>query len=535
MEPRSLRLVMGALMTCLLLSALDQTIVATALPTIVGELGGLDHISWVVTAYLLTSTASVPLFGKISDIYGRKPMLQATIVIFMVGSALAGLSTSMLMLIVTRGIQGIGGGGLLAMTFTILGDLMPPRQRSKYTGYFTAVFATASILGPLIGGFFVDNLSWRWVFYVNLPLGAICLVVNSRYLHVPAPSERRPIDFLGAILMTVSVTSLILASVWGGKDYAWTSPLIVGLLVAGVASALLFLAQERRHVEPILPLRMFRDPVFRVCVTQGALLGGVMVGAAVFLPVYLQVVKGVSATSSGFLLVPMMGGVVVGSNVTGRIVNHTGRYKLFPIIGTAMATLGIVVLAQMDTTSSRAYVSVAMAMLGLGIGTAMPIMTLAVQNTASPSDMGAATSAVNFFRSLGSAFGVALFGTLMSSRLESTITRMVPDVDLAADESLLNSPEVIRSLPNDQFQAVVQGITDGIVLVFEVALPLVILAFVLSWFLKEVPLRDGLDASATMLEGLEEAGMAMQPDIGPVPHRPPQSAPELLELGDVVD
>jgi EmrB/QacA subfamily drug resistance transporter len=505
-KQKSLTLVMAALMTCLLLSALDQTIVSTALPTIVGELGGLDHISWVVTAYLLSSTVSVPLFGKISDIYGRKVMLQITIVIFLVGSVLAGMSQSMLMLILTRGIQGIGGGGLMAMTFTILGDILSPRERSKYTGYFTAAFASSSIIGPLIGGFFVDNLSWRWVFYVNLPLGGIAMAIVAAHLHVPIPSTRRPIDLLGALFLTVSVTTLLLASVWGGNEYAWGSTTILGLGAVGVATLVLFFVQHQRAEDPILPLRMFKEPVFRVCVTQGMLLGGVMVGGAVFLPLFLQVVKGVSATSSGFLLVPMMGGIVVGSNVTGRIVNLTGRYKVFPIVGSGLAVVGMFVLTQLQTDSTRTFVSIGMAILGLGIGTCMPITTLAVQNSASPDDMGAATSSVNFFRSLGSSFGVALFGTLMNSRLQSTIASRLPELDLAKEDGLLSSPPRIRALPAEQFDAVVHGITNGIVLVFEVAMPLVIAAFILSWFLKEEPLRDDIDVNASMVEGMEEVG-----------------------------
>jgi EmrB/QacA subfamily drug resistance transporter len=518
-QQRELTLVMGALMLCLLLSALDQTIVSTALPTIVGELGGIDHLAWVVTAYLLSSTASVPLFGKISDIYGRKPMLQATIVIFLAGSVLAGMSQNMLMLIVTRGIQGIGGGGLLAMTFTILGDILSPRERSKYTGYFTAVFASASVIGPLAGGFFVDQVSWRWVFYVNVPLGLVAFAVSARYLQVPVPSEKRPIDLVGAALMTVSVSSLLLTSVWGGHEYAWGSAVILLLAGLGLVTGGLFVVQERHHAEPILPLRMFRDPVFRVCVTQGALVGGVMVGASVFLPLFLQVVKGVSATSSGLLLVPMMGGVVVGSNVCGRIVNATGRYKIFTILGTATATLGMVELARLQATSSHLYVSVGMAMVGLGVGAAMPIMTLAVQNTASQDDMGVATSSVNFFRSLGSSFGVALFGTLMTARLDSTLSARLPDVDLAASQGLLNSPDAIRVLPVEQFDAVIEGITSGIVLVFEVALPIMVAAFVLSFLLKEVPLRDDLDATAGMVEGMEEVGPARVPLPEGVPTR----------------
>ncbi|MBW8825461.1 MAG: MFS transporter [Acidobacteria bacterium] len=519
-DRRTLWLVMGALMTCLLLSALDQTIVSTALPTIVGDLGGLEHISWVVTAYLLSSTVSVPLFGKISDIYGRKPMLQATIVIFLVGSVLAGLSQNMLMLILFRGIQGIGGGGLLAMTFTILGDLITPRERGKYTGYFTAVFASSSVIGPLAGGFFVDHLSWRWVFYINLPLGAICLLVTGLHLHVPKPAERRPLDIVGSVLLTIAVTCLLLMLTWGGHQYDWGSGVILTLGFVGVVTGVVFLVQAGRTPDPVLPLRMFREPVFTVCIAMGALLGAVVVGAAVFLPLYLQVVKGASATSSGLLLVPMMGAMVIGSNTAGRIINRTGRYKMFPIVGSGLAVAGVLALTALERSSSRNHVSFGMAILGLGIGSAMPVTTLAVQNVASQSDMGAATSAVNFFRSLGSAFGIAVFGTAMSTRLNSTLERLLPGTDLHHDKGLLNSPAAIRALPRVQYAAVAQGITDGVAMVFRVALPIVIAAWVASWFLKEVPLREDLEASASMVEGMEEAGMVYQPAVEPAPTRP---------------
>jgi EmrB/QacA subfamily drug resistance transporter len=507
-------------MTCLLLSALDQTIVATALPTIVGELGGLEHISWVVTAYVLSSTVSVPLFGKISDIYGRKPMLQITIVIFLLGSVLAGLSQNMIMLIAFRGLQGIGGGGILSMTFTILGDLLSPRERSKYTGYFTAVFASASVIGPLAGGFFVDNLTWRWVFYINLPLGAITLLITGAFLQVPPPTERRPLDLRGAFLLTTAVTSLLLMTTWGGKEYPWASPTIIGLGLLGFTAVALFFWNARRTDEPILPLHMFKNPVFRVCIGLGVLLGSVMVGGATFLPLFLQVVKGASATSSGFLLVPMMAGVVLGSNVCGRIVNWTGRYKVFTVIGSGFAVIGMGVLTLLKEDSQRSHVSLGMAILGLGIGTCMPITTLAVQNIASKDDMGAATSSVNFFRSMGSAFGVALFGTIMSSRLTSVLHERLPGLDLAKDRGLLNSPAKIRALPPEQFHAVAAGITSGVVTVFQVALPILVVAFVLSWFLKELPLRDDLDFHGGMVEGMEEAGMMFQPNVDPTPTSP---------------
>ena len=506
---RPLRLVMGALMLCLFLSALDQTIVATALPTIVGDLGGLDQISWVVTAYLLSSTVSVPLFGKISDLYGRKLMLQVTIAIFLLGSVLAGFAQSMPQLILARSVQGVGGGGIMAMTFTILGDILSPRERGKYVGYFTGVFASASVIGPLVGGFFVDHVSWRWVFLINLPLGAVAMVVAARYLHIHKTVRRHSIDLLGAALLTVSVTSVLLASSWGGQRYAWGSPQIVGLFVLGIVLALAFLLQERRAQEPILPLRLFHDRVFTVCITLSALLGSVMIGASTFLPLFLQVVTGASATASGLLLIPMMAGVVIGSNVCGRLVHHTGRYKAYPIIGIAIALVGLGVLSTIEVTTTRLFISVGMGIIGIGIGSSMPIMTIAVQNTAPQADMGAATSSVNFFRTLGNALGVAVFGTVMSARLANTLQEQLPGTSLTTDDNLLASPEAIRDLPADQYAAVAEGIANGVATVFLVALPLVIIAFALAWLLKEVPLRDDVNVQAPNVEGvegLEEAG-----------------------------
>jgi EmrB/QacA subfamily drug resistance transporter len=502
----SLRIVMAALMLCLFLSALDQTIVATALPTIVGDLGGLDQISWVVTAYLLSSTVAVPLFGKISDLYGRKVMLQITIAIFLLGSVLAGISQTMLQLILARGVQGVGGGGIMAMTFTILGDILSPRERGKYVGYFTGVFASASVIGPLAGGFFVDHLSWRWVFLINVPLGLLAMGVAARYLHIPKTIRHHAIDLLGAFLLTVSVTAVLLGCAWGGQEYAWGSPQIIGLFTIGIVLAVAFVVQERRAAEPILPLRLFNDRVFTVSVTLSALLGSVMIGASTFLPLFLQVVTGASATQSGLLLIPMMAGVVIGSNIAGRLVHRTGRYKAYPIIGIALALVGLVLLSTIETTTTRLFISVGMGIIGVGIGASMPIMTIAVQNTAPQADMGAATSAVNFFRTLGSAIGVAAFGTVLSTRLANTIEEQLPGTSLATDDSLLSSPEAIRNLPANEYNAVADGIANGVSTVFLFAVPLVALAFALAWLLKEIPLRDELNVQAATVEGLEEAG-----------------------------
>ncbi len=508
-------LVLWSLLISLFLSALDSTIVATALPTIVGDLGGLDHIAWVFTAYLLTSTASVPLFGKISDIYGRRQVFQVTIVIFLIGSVLSGLSGSMTQLIIFRGIQGIGGGGLLAMTFTILGDILSSRERPQYMGYFTGVFAAASVIGPLIGGFFVDNLSWRWVFYVNIPFGIVALLVTAKYLHVPVPTEKRPIDFLGSALFSVAVTTLLLGATWGGTAYPWGSPMIIGLLSAGVILSVLFLLQERRAKEPLLPLRMFTNDVFSVAVVMGVLFGSVMVIGSVFLPLFLQIVRGVSATSSGYLLVPMMGGVLIGSTYGGRLITRTGRYKPLTLAGGLLCIAGIAMLSTINVESTRTFVSIGMAILGLGVGTSSPVITLAVQNVSAKSDMGAATSAVNFFRSLGSAFGVALFGSIQSARFHAVLLSHLPAGTVVGD-NILNSPKAVLALPPATLRAIQEAVASGVSVVFQWALPVIILAFIVSFFLREVPLRDDVSIGGAAIEGMEEAGLGMLGEPAPI-------------------
>jgi EmrB/QacA subfamily drug resistance transporter len=508
MERRELLAVMGALMTGLLLAALDQTIVSTALPTIVGELGGLDHLSWVVTAYLLTSTASVPLFGKISDLYGRKLVFQAAIGIFLLGSILSGAAQDMLQLVLFRGVQGIGGGGLMAMTFVIMGDLISPRERGRYAGYFTGVFAMASVIGPLVGGGLVDTLSWRWVFYVNLPLGGVAMVVAQRFLRVDRPTERRPVDVLGALLLISGVTALLLVSVWGGQEYEWTSPTIVALGACGVVLTVLFFLQERRAVEPLIPLRLFAVPTIRVTTALSVLMGASMFGGIVFMPLFLQVVTGASATASGLLLLPMMGGVLTASTISGRIVSHTGRYKVWPIVGTASAASGLFLLSLMDVSSGRPHQMVGMALLGLGMGCVMPILTLAVQNAAEPRDLGAATSIVNFTRSMGGAFGVAAFGAILAARISSNLGGRI-------EGGLLNSPERIRELPPEVFDRIAGAIADGTTFVFLVAAPLMAIAFAVSWLLKELPLRETAGLTTSVVEGAEDAGLVLQPEVGP--------------------
>jgi EmrB/QacA subfamily drug resistance transporter len=480
---RQLALVFAGLMSGVLLAALDQTIVATALPTIVGDLGGLAHLSWVVTAYLLASTTSTPLYGKISDLYGRKQVFQAAIVIFLVGSALSGLAQSMGQLIAFRAVQGLGAGGLMALAIAIVGDVVSPRERGRYQGYIGAAFAVASVAGPLLGGFLVDHLSWRWAFYVNLPVGIAALLVTSVALDLPFRRNGHSVDYRGAALLVAGVTCVLLVTVWGGDRYGWGSPTILGLAAAGVLLLVAFAVQERRASEPLLPPRLFRDPVFRVATAALFLIGVAMFGAIVFLPLFLQVVVGASATNSGLLLLPLMGGIVVSSVVVGRVISRTGRYRWYPVAGTALMTVAVSLLATMDATTSRATASWYVVLLGAGLGTVMPVMILAVQNAVDQRDLGTATSAATFSRSMGGSFGVAAFGAILTSRLASQL----PGVDA---EALQASPSQLRAMPPAARQAVVEAVANSLHVVFLAAIPVALAAFLVVLFLRERPLRE---------------------------------------------
>jgi EmrB/QacA subfamily drug resistance transporter len=480
---RQLQLVFAGLMSGVLLAALDQTIVATALPTIVADLGGLAHLSWVVTAYLLASTISTPLYGKISDLYGRKTVFQAAIVVFLVGSALSGLAQSMGQLIAFRAVQGLGAGGLMALAIAIVGDVVSPRERGRYQGYIGAVFALASVAGPLLGGFLVDHLSWRWAFYVNLPVGLAALLVTSVALDLPFRRTGHTVDYLGAALLVAGVTCMLLVTVWGGDRYGWGSPTILGLAAAGAALLGAFAVQERRAAEPVLPPRLFRDPVFRVATVTLFLVGVAMFGAIVFLPLFLQVVAGASATNSGLLLLPLMAGIVGSSVVVGRVISRTGRYKWYPVAGTALMTVAMALLATMDATTSRTTASWYVVLLGVGLGTVMPVMILAVQNAVDQRDLGTATSAATFSRSMGGSFGVALFGAILASRL----AQQLPGVD---PEALQASPSQLRALPPAARQALVEAVANSVHLVFMAAIPVALAAFLVVLFLRERPLRE---------------------------------------------
>jgi EmrB/QacA subfamily drug resistance transporter len=489
---RQILRVFTGLMTGLSLAALDGTIVNTALPTIVGDIGGLEHYAWIGTAYLLTSTAATPLFGKLSDLYGRRLLFQAAIIIFVVGSLLCGISQNLTQLVLARGFQGIGGGGLMAMAFVIVGDVVPPRERGRYVGLFTSVFALASVIGPLIGGFFVDNIGWRWIFTINVPIGIVALVVTSSALRLPFVKHDHAIDWLGAALLVAAVSSIILMCSWGGSEYEWGSGEIIGMAVLSALLALAFVLWEGHASEPILPLRLFRNPVFAVITPMMMLLGSVMYGANAFLPLFFQAVEGVSATASGLLLLPLMAGVTISSIGTGRLTAINGRYKHWPIIGTASATIGLGVLTTLTADTSYAVSGTGMLLIGLGMGMTFPTATLAVQNAVEHRDLWVGTSSVTFFRSLGGAIGLAVFQAIFNANLSSNI-----------DRTLLQTPAQIQALAEPTRSIVLEGLTEAISSLFVVAVPIMLIAFVLSWFVKEIPLRE----TSAMVGAIAEDGL----------------------------
>ncbi|WP_323746535.1 MDR family MFS transporter [Catenulispora pinisilvae] len=491
-EHRRILIILSALMLGMFLAALDQTIVATALPTIAGDLHGLNHLSWVVTAYLLTSTISTPLWGKLGDLYGRKKLFQAAIVIFLVGSALSGLSQDILELIAFRAVQGVGAGGLLVGAQAIIGDVVSPRQRGRYMGYFGAVFGASSVIGPLAGGFFTQHLSWRWVFYINLPIGIVALAVIAVVLHLPVTRTRRAIDFVGAGLLGGAVTAVILITTWGGTTYSWTSPAIFALEAVAVVLIAVFIGAERRATEPIIPLRLFRISVFSVSNAIGFLIGFVMFGVIIYIPLYLQTVHGASPTSSGLQLLPLILGMLCTFIISGRLVTKRGRYKIFPVIGTAVMSVGIYLLSLMTPSTSLLTSSLYMFVVGAGIGLVMQVLVVAVQNAVPRSQLGTATSSATFFRTIGGSFGVAVLGAVFNNRLAANLPKHLPASALGEvhGSNITASPAQLDALPSAVRHGFVLAFNDSLHVVFLLGVPISLIAFALTWFLKELPLRD---------------------------------------------
>lgn len=510
---REILVVMSGLMLGMLVAALGQTVVATALPTIVGELGGQDQLAWVVSATLLTSTASTPLWGKLSDLYGRRPLFQAAIVVFLVGSVLCGLSQDMAQLIGFRAVQGLGIGGLMALSQAIIGDIVSPRERGRYQGYMGSVFGVSSVGGPLIGGFLVDGPGWRWCFYVGVPIGIAAYVVTNRVLTMPFTRRDHEIDYLGAALIVGGVSLLLLLLSLGGKEFEWGSAEIVGMAIGSAVLLALAIVQERRAAEPIIPPRLFSIPTFRITSLAGFIVGVAMFGAIVYLPQYLQIVKGQSPTRSGLLTIPLMVGLMALSIGSGRIITQTGRYKIFPVVGLIVVAVGLGLFTQLGVDTPLPVAGAYMLVLGAGLGMVMQVLVLAVQNAVEHRDLGTATSAATFFRSMGGALGVAVFGALLSDRLGRYIPERLAAAGVEAGGGggdLLGTPDSIAALPGPVRDAVLGGFADSLSDLYTIAIPIALVGFVVVLFLPELPLRTSVRDQERVVTDGEAVAAALE-------------------------
>ncbi|NJP32263.1 MDR family MFS transporter [Micromonospora thermarum] len=508
----NVRLVLFGLMIAMMLAMLDNMIVSTALPRIVGEFGGLDHFTWVVTAYVLGTTVSTPIWGKIGDLYGRKPVFLTAVVVFLIGSALCGMAGSalfggadggMVELIAFRAVQGLGAGGLMVGVMAIIGDLVPPRERGRYQGMIAGIMAIAMVAGPLVGGFITDHLSWRWAFYVNLPLGGVALVLLIATLHLPRHRTEHRIDWWGAALLSAGITAIVLITTWGGNEYDWASPQILGLAAFALVALAAFGVVERRAVEPILPLGLFANRNFALISVVGFLLGFAMFGAMNFLPLYQQTVQGASATNSGLLLLPLMFGMLVVSLVVGRAITRTGRYRAFPIVGGVVMTAGMALLARLDVHTSKVESSLYMVVLGVGMGFLMQTSMLIAQNSVEQRDLGAASGAATFFRSIGGSFGISLFGAIFANRLADSPAG--GSFGGGGEAGAAMDLERLRDLPAQAREVVLGGLADAISQVFLWAVLFTVVVPVLAWFIKEIPLRTANTPPAAPADEAETA------------------------------
>ncbi|WP_410663639.1 MDR family MFS transporter [Amycolatopsis sp. lyj-84] len=490
--------VFGAVVLGMLLAALDQTIVGTALPTIVGDLGGAGHLSWVITSYLLAETIMTVVVGKLGDLFGRKLMFQLSVIVFTVGSFFCGFADDMIWLIVARAVQGLGAGGLMVTATALVADVVPLRERGKYQGVLGSVFGVVTVLGPMLGGLFVDHLSWRWAFYVNVPIAVVVLIVAASAMPKVKAAAKPVIDYLGILLIGLAATGLTLVTSWGGTQYAWDSPTIIGMAIGSVILLVLFVFAEKRAKEPTLPMRLFRNPVFAVSAILSFVVGFAMLGALSYLPTYLQYVHGISATSSGVRMLPMVIALLVAGVFAGNVVGKTGRYKIFPIAGGVGLTLGLYLLSRLTPTSGFWEMSLYFAVLGLGIGLSMQVLVIVVQNTADYRDLGVATSGVTFLRSLGSSFGAAIFGTIYANQLAPNLAAAGAEHPLppGIDPKAVQVPNALHALPDSVSAPYVQAYSDSLHTVFLYAAPVGLVALVLAFFLKEVPLRDTSRAAA---------------------------------------
>ncbi|RJO79391.1 MFS transporter [Nocardia panacis] len=531
----------------MLMAALDQTIVSTALPTIVADLGEAGHMAWVVTSYLLAEAIATALAGKFGDLFGRKLVFQLSGVIFIVGSMIAGLAHGMTLLVVARAIQGFGGGGLMVTSMALIADVIPMRERGRYTGALGSVFGVTTVIGPTLGGLFTDHASWRWCFYVNVPLAVVMIVIAARAIPSVRSTIRPIIDYAGIALVAIATTCLILALEWGGQEYPWGSATIIGLFVAAVVLFAAFVAVELRAEEPMLPMGLFRSNVFTVCSILSFIVGFAMLGAMTYLPAYLQYVDGVSATASGVRTLPLVVGLFTTSILSGQIVGSTGRYKYFPVAGTAVMAVGLYLMSTMGRTTGFWLESLYMLILGLGIGLTMQVLTIVVQNTVPYAQLGTATSGVTFFRTLGSTFGTAIFGTLYSNQLKPNLTEALLEVKVVPPATAAN-PQLLRELPSQLANPIIDAYATTINHVFQWVVPVALLGFVVAWFLKQVPLRDSTRSAAgdvgdgfsvpnspdrvVLLECAIASTMRRARDEGPIAPRILESAGSALSHGE---